>query len=104
MVSQEELEYAIARYKAREAGEDFAEAVPSGQLRGLALVEGEEELSADAYQMEDGAEELDAYAQAYDTEDLPAEGGGGVPHHVHSLSDSSLIEMGEEGYDPERDR
>ena len=98
MVSQEELEYAIARFKAREAGEEFAEAVPTAPAVGSAE---DEELGDDAFQVEDEPDELQSYAQPFD--DTQGEAGGeGVPHQVQSISDSSLIELGDEAYDHDR--
>ncbi len=100
MVSQEELEYAIARYKARQAGQEFEDVVPTAQGN---VVAEPDELSADAYQVD---ESMSEGVEAYQDADLVEPEGEleGVPHHVQSLSDSSLIELGDEGYDPDRDR
>ena len=100
MVSQEELEFAIARFKARESGREFAEVVPTAPTGAVAMAE-DEELSADAYQVEDELEDVDAYAQP-DEDTASAYGGAADPDHVQSMSDSSLIELGDDAYDPER--
>lgn len=98
MVSQEELEYAIARFKARQSGEAFDEPAPRAQSTYIARAE---EVEADAYQVEDSVGEADVYAQEALAEGY---GGEGVPQYVSSLSDSSLIELGEESLDPDPER
>lgn len=102
MVSQEELEYAIARYKARQAGQEFEDVVPTAQG---SVVADADELGADAYQVDESMSEgVEAYQDADADFVEPEAEVEGVPHHVQSLSDSSLIELGDEGYDPDRDR
>ncbi len=99
MVSQEELEYAIARYKARQAGQAFEERTPPP--RAVIAAAAAEEVDADAYQVDDNMTESASYSEQALAEGY---GGEGVPQYVASMSDSSLIELGEDSLDPDVDR
>lgn len=95
MISQEELEYAIARYKARLGGHDLERPTPP-VVAGMAP----EELEADAYQVEESASFV-AYSNAAT---VAPYGGDSVPQYVPSMSDSSLIELGDDAIDPDNER
>lgn len=92
MISQQELESAIKRWKARQAGEDFADAE--------ATAEGVRALPTATYGGPDTPE--------YDVDDgmsvEASESQGGVPEFVPSLSDSSLIDLDPDVGEPDERR
>lgn len=83
MISQQELESAIKRWKSRQAGEDFADAEATFEgVRALPTAMstyGEPETPE--YDVDDGMSVEASESQ------------GGVPEFVPSLSDSSLIDL-----------
>ncbi len=92
MISQEELEYAIKRFKARQAGADF-DAQPPAQGAAAAGYTGGQE-----YQVDEGVtEDADTYATVDEDGEIPE----GVPQYVQSMSDSSLIELEGDVGDPD---
>lgn len=88
MISQQELESAIRRWKARQAGGDFQESEATAQ--------GAMAVSAEAYANVEPEYDVDE-AMAYESQGAD----GGVPQYVPSMSDSSLIELDPDAGDPD---
>lgn len=91
MISQQELEFAIKRWKARQAGADFADSEATAD--GLPAV-------APAYD-EPQMTEYDVDDDMAVESETAAGHQGGVPQFVPSLSDSSLIELDPDVGDPD---
>lgn len=88
MISQQELESAIRRWKARQAGEDFQDSEPTAQGASVVAVA--------AYASVEPEYDVDE-AMAYESQGAD----GGVPQYVPSMSDSSLIELDPDAGDPD---
>ncbi|MDX2021478.1 MAG: hypothetical protein SF187_14645 [Deltaproteobacteria bacterium] len=88
MISQQELESAIRRWKARQAGQDFQDAEPTGQGATVVAVAAYASVEPE-YDVDEG--------MAYETQSVD----GGVPEYVPSMSDSSLIELDPDAGDPD---
>ncbi len=93
MISQEELEYAISRFKARQAGVDFDPQGAAAHGAGAAAYVGGQEYQVD----ESLTEDAETYATVDDEGEIPE----GVPQYVESMSDSSLIELEGDVGDPD---
>ena len=88
MISQQELESAIRRWKARQAGQDFQDAEPTAQGAAAVPVAAYESAEAE-YDVDEG--------MAYEAQDAD----GGVPQYVPAMTDSSLIELDPDASDPD---